>query len=127
MPAYADVSDVAARWGKDPDTLDAAITNLITVRLGDAERMIKRRITDLETQTADEDFLAELKRVESEAVLRLARNPEGFLSEGDGNYQYMLLQEISSGKLEILPDEWAALGVSTTGMFFIDPNPVLAT
>lgn len=127
MAAYADVTDVAARWGKDPDTLDAALTTLISTRLADAERMIKRRITDLDTQADDEDFLAELKRVESEAVLRLARNPEGYLSEGDGNYQYMLMQEISSGKLEILPDEWGALGVSTTGLFFIDPNPVLST
>lgn len=127
MAAYADVADVAARWGKDPDTLDTALTTLINTRLADAERMIKRRITDLDTKVSDEDFLAELKRVESEAVLRLARNPEGYLSEGDGNYQYMLMQEISSGKLEILPDEWDSLGVSTTGLFFIDPNPVLST
>jgi len=127
MTTYADATDVAARWGKDPGSLDTALTSLINVRLADAERMIKRRISDLDTQVADEDFLAELKRVESEAVLRLARNPDGYASEGDGNYQYMLMQEISSGKLEILPDEWDSLGVTTTGLFFIDPTTVRAT
>lgn len=127
MATYATADDVAARWGKDPDTLDAALTTLINTRLADAERMLKRRITDLDTKAEDDDYLAEVIRVESEAVLRLARNPEGFLSEGDGNYQYMLLQEISSGKLEILPDEWDALGVINEGMFIIAPFPVVGT
>jgi hypothetical protein len=127
MAAYADVSDVTARWGKDPATLDTALTTLINTRLGDAERMLKRRIPDLDTQAEDEDYLAEVIRVESEAVLRLARNPDGYLSEGDGNYQYMLMQEISSGKLEILPDEWDSLGVTNEGMFVIAPFAVVGS
>jgi hypothetical protein len=127
MATYADASDVAARWGKDLDYLDAALTTLINTRLADAERMLKRRITDLDTRAEDADYLAEVIRVESEAVLRLARNPDGFQSEGDGNYQYMLMQEISSGKLEILPDEWDALGVTNEGMFIIAPFAVVGT
>ncbi|BCP02519.1 Gp19/Gp15/Gp42 family protein [Mycobacterium intracellulare] len=127
MSTYADANDVAARWGKDPESLDAPLTTLINTRLADAERMLKRRISDLDTRAEDDDYLAEVIRVESEAVLRLARNPEGYLSEGDGNYQYMLLQEISSGKLEILPDEWDALGVTNEGMFIIAPFPVVGS
>ena len=128
MSTYADASDVATRWGKDPATLDTAVTNLINVRLGDVERMLKRRIPDLEQQVTSGDLdVEDVKQVEAEAVLRLARNPEGYLSESDGNYTYMLMQEISSGKLEILPDEWAILGISSTGMFVIGPNAVRAT
>lgn len=89
--------------------------------------MIRRHISDLATRVSDADFRAEVVRVESEAVLRLARNPDGFFSEGDGNYQYQLMQGISSGVLDITPDEWEALGARPMGMFFIDPNPVLAT
>mgnify|MGYP005815336553 CR=1 FL=1 len=128
MATYADANDVAARWGKDPATLDTALTTLINTRLADAERMLKRRITDLSAQAdADDDYKAEVIRVEAEAVLRLARNPEGFQSEGDGNYQYMLMQDISSGKLEIRPDEWDALGVTNEGMFVISAFPVVAS
>lgn len=127
MTTYAGITDVAARWGKDVGSIDTALSNLLSVRLADAERMIKRRIPDLDTKVADADFLAELVRVESEAVLRLARNPDGYVSEGDGNYQYQLMQEISSGRLEVMPDEWDALGVATTGVFFIDATPVRGT
>jgi len=126
MATYATANDVAARWGKDPGSLDSALTTLITTRLADAERMLKRRITDLDDQAAaDDDFQAEVVRVECEAVLRLARNPEGYQSEGDGNYTYMLMSEIASGTLEILPAEWDALGVTFEGMFVIVPFPVV--
>lgn len=128
MATYADANDVAARWGKDPDSLDSAITALIEKRLGDVERMILRRIPDLAQQVTDGDIDSEdIEQVECEAVLRLVRNPEGYLSESDGNYSYMLMQEISSGKLEILPDEWSILGVGAFGMFVIAPFPAVGT
>jgi Phage protein Gp19/Gp15/Gp42 len=43
-------------------------------------------------------------------VLRLVRNPEGYLSETDGDYTYMLRQDLASGKLDLLPEDWETLG-----------------
>lgn len=123
--AYAEASDVIVRWGKAE--VEPEIEALIEVRLDDVERLISKRISDLSTQASDPTFLADLIQVESDAVLRLARNPEGYLSETDGNYTYMLRQELSTGELEILPREWNTLGVTKSGMFFITPNPVMPT
>ncbi len=43
-------------------------------------------------------------------VLRLVRNPEGYLSDTDGDYTYMLRQDLASGKLDLLPEDWETLG-----------------
>jgi len=85
---------------------------LIERRLEQVERIIKRRITDLDVRVAASDtFRADLIDIEADAVLRLVRNPEGYLSETDGVYSYQIQADLSSGKLEILDDEWEALGV----------------
>lgn len=124
--AYATSDDVATRWGKSTADLEPEIIALLETRLGDVERMIKRRIRDLDTQIVDGDIdVEDVKQVESDAVLRLARNPEGYLSETDGNYTYMLRSDLSSGKLEILPEEWETLGVSSSSMFQFVPTFVM--
>lgn len=122
--AYAEATDVTDRLGKDADD---ALTTLINTRLDDVERLIKKRIPDLDSKVTDADFLADLVQVESDAVLRLARNPEGFFSETDGNYTYQFTQSMASGILEILPEEWKTLGLFQAGMFVIVPTPVVAT
>lgn len=124
--AYATAADVVARWGKAE--VEAEIQTLIEVRLEDVERMLRKRIPDLDTKVdADDDYGSDVIQVESDAVLRLARNPEGYLSETDGNYTYMLRQDLSAGELEISAKEWATLGVSKFGMFVIVPNSVMPT
>ncbi|ASJ79532.1 head-to-tail adaptor [Mycobacterium phage Kalnoky] len=123
MP-YATASDVTARWARQPTDEETA---LINVRLADVERMIKRRIPDLATRVTDSDYLEDLKQVEADAVLRLVRNPEGYLSETDGNYTYMLRSDLASGKLEIFPEEWEILGYRRSRMTVIVPNPVMPT
>ena len=121
--AHAAASDVTARWGKAEDDLEPEIIALVEVRLDDAERKIRKRIPTLDAKAdADADFLADLKQVEADAVLRLARNPDGYLSETDGNYTYMLRSDLSSGKLEILAEEWDTLGVSGSTMFQLVPT-----
>lgn len=123
--AYAEASDVTVRWGKSD--LDADTTALIEVRLADVERMLNRRV-DLAAGIADDTFEeADVIQIEADAVLRLARNPDGYLSETDGNYTYMLKQELASGRLEILAEEWEILGITSGGMFIISPNPVMPT
>ena len=126
--ANATSTDVAVRWGKALADLDAETVALIEVRLGDVERMIKRRITDLAAQISAGDIdVEDVKQVEADAVLRLVRNPDGYLSESDGNYTYMLKSELASGKLEITSEEWEILGVRRARTSFLDPRAVLGT
>lgn len=117
--AYASPSDVAVRWARTPSTEESA---LIGVRLNDVERMIRRRIPDLDTQVTDGDIdLADLKQVEADAVLRLVRNPEGYLSETDGSYTYMLQSDLATGKLVVTPEEWEMLGVARSRIAMLTP------
>lgn len=107
--AFAVAEDVEVRLGRD---VSDHLRGLIEARLQDAERAIRRRIPDIDQKVLDGDIDAEdIKYVQCEAVLRLARNPEGFSSETDGNYAYELASDSFMGKLEILADEWAILGI----------------
>lgn len=117
--AYASSADVAVRWARTPSVEEAA---LIEVRLNDVERMIKRRIADLDAKVLAGDVLeADLIQVEADSVLRLIRNPEGYLSETDGSYTYMLQSDLATGKLQVLPEEWEALGVIRTRISSLKP------
>ena len=118
--AYAVAADVTARWAREATTEEIA---LIDVRLEDVERKIKRTIVDLDQQISDGDILeADVVQVEADAVLRLARNPEGYLSESDGSYTYQLRHDLAVGRLVIMADEWEALGVTRTFTLII-PSP----
>lgn len=116
--AYATPADVEARLGRD---LDADETALVSTRLEDAELLIKMRIPDLDQRIID-GLISEaaVVMVESEMVLRLIRNPDGYQSETDGNYTYQLRSDVSSGLLEVLPSEWNLLGLRG-GVFTIRP------
>lgn len=114
--AYATSDDVAVRWARTPSDEEAA---LIEVRLEDVERLIRKRIPTLDTLISNGTVLEDdLIQVEADSVLRLVRNPEGFVSESDGNYTYQFNQSTAAGKLEILPEEWTLLGVSASGGLF---------
>ena len=93
------------------------------------ERLIRRRIPDLDTRVSlSETFEADLIDIEADSVLRLVRNPEGYLSETDGVYTYQLQNDLSTGKLLVLDDEWTILGVyrlsrmSTITPLFVMPT-----
>lgn len=118
--AFASADDVSVRWGRQ---LTDEETALIEVRLADVERMIVRRIPDLELLVLDGSIdVEDVRQVEADCVLRLARNPEGYVSETDGNYTYTLHKELASGKLMITPEEWEILGVSPSGFFTLVPS-----
>lgn len=120
--AYATASDVASRLGRE---LTEEETGLVEVRLEDAERLIRRRVIALDGNV-DSGVIAsdDVVQVESEAVIRLVRNPQGLLSETDGNYTYMFNSQNASGKLEILPEEWEMLGLVRSRMAVLSPAPV---
>lgn len=117
--AYASPSDVAVRWARTPSAEESA---LIGVRLDDVERMIRRRIPDLTAKvTSGVIALADIKQVEADSVLRLVRNPEGYLSETDGSYTYMLQSDLATGKLMVSPEEWEMLGVARSRIATLTP------
>lgn len=121
---YAVASDVTDRLGRTAS--DAELT-LITTRLADVERLILKRIPDLAAQiAADPPTVDELDvvQVEAQAVLRVVRNPNGYVSETDGEYTYQLGQSsMPEEQVEILPSEWELLGVSSdSGMIQIVPK-----
>ncbi|MHA6619670.1 Gp19/Gp15/Gp42 family protein [Pseudonocardia sp. DLS-67] len=114
--AIATPDDVAERLGRE---LDSTETVLVAARLADAEELIFQRIPDLAEKNAAGTIRQRLVvMVETEAVLRLVRNPEGYTSETDGNYSYSILNRVASGRLEIRSEEWAMLGVrSSIGLY----------
>lgn len=116
--AYATVADVESRF-RELDEEEAAI---VETRLGDAELILKTRIPDLDDKVTDSDVYHDLVvMIEAEAVLRLMRNPDGYKSETDGNYSYEIDIRVASGRLDILADEWALLGVQR-GVYTIRPR-----
>jgi hypothetical protein len=118
--AYASADDVAVRWARCLTPEECA---LVQVRLDDVERMLKRRIPELDSKITSGDIdVEDVIQVESDAVLRLARNPEGFQSETDGNYTYQLQKDLASGRLEITDDEWDILGVRRSRMSVLVPS-----
>lgn len=117
--AYAAAADVAALTARE---LSPEETALVERRLEQVERMIRRRVPDLETQIAAGAIAVEdVEQIEADAVLRVLRNPDGLYSETDGTYSYTFDRSAASGKLEVLPSEWELLGVRTNKMFGIAP------
>jgi hypothetical protein len=117
--SYAGLADVQVSLGRPltDDEQDQADGLLDRV-----ESRIYARISDLDTRLADEDNLvALLVEVESDAVARVLRNPSGLLQEQDGDYAYTRDRRVSSGSLSLTEDEWARLGVGG-GAFTIDPT-----
>lgn len=122
--AYATNADVAVRWARELSTEEEA---QIDARLEDVERMILRKV-DLDGGITDGSIdLEDVKQVESDAVLRLVRNPDGYIQETDGDYSYMLSQEAAAGKLKITDDEWASLGYRRKRIFTIAPSLEMPT
>ena len=114
MP-HATPDDVKARLGR-PLTEDE--TTMTNIRLADAERMILRRIPDLADKiTAGDIDEADVIQVESDAVIRILKNPDGYTSETYGTYSYRMNWDVASGKLDISDAEWLTLGVNAGGMF----------
>ncbi len=124
--AKAQASDVTVRRGR-ADPPSAEEISLIEARLNDVERRILRKLAragrvledDLDDGVIELD---DLKAVEAEAVLRLVRNPEGFIQETDGNYTYLLSEEAASTKLRIDPEEWELLGFYSRRVFTLQPT-----
>lgn len=107
--AYATFEDVQLRFFRE---LTPEERPLVEQRLQDVENRIRRRVRDLDARVMDDPGYEDIVRqVCADAVIRLVRNPEGYIQETDGNYTYQLSQASADGRLTILPEEWADLGV----------------
>jgi len=121
--SFASADDVAVRWSRE---LSCEEIKLVKVRLEDVERLIRRRIPDLVEQVDSGKLdVEDVVQVEADAVLRLARNPEGYVSETDGNYTYQLSKDLATGRLSITSDEWAVLGVHRNRLTTLVPSVLL--
>lgn len=117
---YATPADVAALWAKPLSTEDST---MVQRRLEQAERLIHKRIPDLEAKiSAGEIDVDDVVQVEADAVLRVVRNPDGNVSETDGTYTYQRGYEADPGKLVIRPDEWETLGLKASRMSVLTPS-----
>ena len=121
--AYASADDVAVRWSRE---LSCEDIKLVEVRLEDVERLIRRRIPDLEDRIdSGKVNVEDVVQVEADAVLRLARNPEGYVSETDGNYTYTLSKDLATGTLSITSAEWTILGAYRNRLTTLIPSVLL--
>ncbi|MBU8808072.1 phage Gp19/Gp15/Gp42 family protein [Mycolicibacterium goodii] len=117
---YAKPDDVAALWGR---TLTDEETTLVQRRLGQVERLIHKRIPDLDAKiAADVIDVDDVIQVEADAVLRVVRNPDGVIEETDGNYTYRRGYDADAGKLMIYPDEWETLGIRQSRVSLLVPS-----
>jgi hypothetical protein len=116
--AYATVADVEARIGRD---LTPEEETQVTTLLEDVETIIKIRIPDLDAKVLSGEIPERLVvMIEVNAVVRVLRNPEAYVSETDGNYSYTRSNNGATGYLDLLPIEWDWL-FGGSGMFQIIP------
>lgn len=117
--SYASSSDVQDRLGR-PLTEDE--TTQVEALLADAEVLIKQKIPDLDEKVESEEISTQVVvMVESNAVVRLLRNPNGYTGETDGTYSYQISWRLASGSLTITDHEWGLLGLSS-GVFSVNPR-----
>lgn len=98
--------DVADRFGLPVDT------QLAQVLLDDVEAIILGRIPDLLGQVAAVPPTinqAAVVKVESWAVVRYLKNPDGKYQERLDDYSFMRDRSVAAGALYISDDEWAEL------------------
>lgn len=120
--AYAELADVQARYHLP---IDSTMEPLVLARLQDAEDKIRIRIPDLD-ERVDQGTISKntVVRVTADAVIRLVRNPDGYISETDGNYTYQLSFDGGGSDLTITPAEWRDLGIRK-GIRVIQPTQEL--
>ena len=74
------------------------------------ERIISRRLGALGALISDELLSVELLvDVETEAVIRKVKNPDGKVSEGVDDYTYRLNENARKGDLFLTDEEWALI------------------
>lgn len=101
--ATATLTDVAESLGRPiTDELEVAQVNRW---LANVELLIRARLGDDLTAVAPDALVF----VETEAVIRKIRNPDGKVSEDIDDYRYRLNTDAARGAVFITDDEWALI------------------
>lgn len=116
----ASVQQVKDLLPEGTELTDEQIQALIT----QAETYLKARVPDLNRRLACGQVTQEtVDFIEASMVVRVARNPDGFRAETEGDYSYQLDSRAAAGFLTLLPEELLMLGIGK-GAFTIAPtNP----
>lgn len=106
--AYATVEDVATRLGR-PITEPTEVAQ-VDAWLEDVEVLIRARVPDLDALvTAGTPPEPVVVMVESNAVVRMVRNPEGKTQERIDDYSWGLPANPYAGSLYLTDVEWGLL------------------
>lgn len=106
MPNPASIPDVEARFRR---LTTAERTNALAF-LDDAWALLTGRLPNLDADlTAGTVSTENAVRVVAAMVVRVLRNPNGYLEESIDDYRYRRDQLVSSGALTVTDDELAAL------------------
>lgn len=105
---FATISDVSTRLGRPITDLNEVAQ--VQAWLEDIEAIILNRLPDLATRVAaGSPSVAVVAAVESNAVIRKIKNPDGKVSEGVDDYNYRLNENARKGELFLTDDEWDLL------------------
>jgi hypothetical protein len=120
MAALAGVDDIEYLWREltSPELITAGVL------LDRVSALIRSRIPGIDARIAADPNLGVLAAgVVADAVLRVMRNPEGYVSEQIGAYSYSRASTV--GGLSLTDAEWALLLPTTAarGAFTITPCP----
>ena len=118
--AHAILQDVTDSLGRP---IVGAEATQVLGWLDKIERIVSRKLGDLDALISDGRLSAELLvDVETEAVIRKVKNPDGKVSEGIDDYNYRLNENARKGDLFLTDDEWALLAPgSPSGAWTISP------
>ena len=105
--AHAILQDVTDSLGRP---IVGAEATQVLGWLDKIERIIARKLGDLDALISDGRLSAELLvDVETEAVIRKVKNPDGKVSEGIDDYNYRLNENARKGDLFLTDEEWALI------------------
>ncbi len=114
---YATVADVSTRLGRP--IAEGTEVAQVQAWLDDAEAIILGRLPDLVAAVAaGVPSTATVVMVESNAVIRKIRNPEGYTSETIDDYTYRYNEQVRRGDIFFTDDEWALLRPTVSGGAF---------
>lgn len=107
--SIATFEDLQTRYHRQIDPEDRP---LIETRLGDAEVKIRMKLPDLDLRMSEEPMLERVViQICCDAVIRLIKNPDGYIQETDGGYNYSRQLDLEEGRLTVTREEWESLGI----------------
>lgn len=124
MPSPANITDLTARSFRP---LTEPEIQVGTTLLEDAWSLILTNRPNAEDRLTEPAYVALVIQIQCAMVLRVIRNPDGFLSEQIDDYQYRRDAAVSDGSLYISDAELALLGSgdgASDGAWTINTFPI---